>query len=216
MLTTRHYSHPMAASTREINRSLLPSAKTRATIAKRLAGVTGKMATATVAEMEARYHWFRRLDAEHRSWITLVAQAGIDGFVRWFAAPGPQAPSTSEVFGSAPRELARKISPINRGVVRTTIEGGSQSMSSCERRRPILLWRSTSTPALPVRQRDLRAAAELRGPGRAAGRAVVDAGPLANRRDRGVAASTLGWHSTAGVVVVVGPAPQWSTRRPGN
>ena len=46
------------------------------------------MTTATVAEMEPRHHWFRRLDAEHRSWITLVAQAGIDGFVTWFAAPG--------------------------------------------------------------------------------------------------------------------------------
>ena len=32
----------MAVRTREINRSLLPSAKTRATIAKRLAGVTGE------------------------------------------------------------------------------------------------------------------------------------------------------------------------------
>ena len=41
--------------------------------------------------MEARHHWFRGLDAEHRSWITLVAQAGIDGFVKWFAAPGPAA-----------------------------------------------------------------------------------------------------------------------------
>jgi hypothetical protein len=113
----------MAASTREINRSLLPSAKIRATIAKRLAGVTGKMTTATIAEMEARYQWFRRLDAEHRSWITLVAQSGIDGFVRWFAAPGPEAPSTSEVFGSAPRELARKISLYQTvELVRTTIE----------------------------------------------------------------------------------------------
>jgi hypothetical protein len=113
----------MAASTRGINRSLLPSAKTRATIAKRLAGVTDKMTTATIAEMEARYHWFRRLDAEHRSWITLVAQAGIDGFVKWFAAPGPEVPATSDVFGSAPRELARKISLYQTvELVRTTIE----------------------------------------------------------------------------------------------
>ena len=113
----------MAASTRGINRSLLPSAKTRATITKRLAGVTDKMTTATIAEMEERHHWFRRLDAEHRSWITLVAQAGIDGFVKWFAAPGPEVPATSEVFGSAPRELARKISLYQTvELVRTTIE----------------------------------------------------------------------------------------------
>src|SRR6185503_2474611 len=113
----------MAASTRGINRSLLPSAKTRATIAKRLAGVTDKMTTATIAEMESRHSWFRNLDAEHRSWITLVAQAGIDGFVTWFADPEPAAPSTSDVFGSAPRELARRISLAQTvELVRTTIE----------------------------------------------------------------------------------------------
>ena len=100
----------MAASTRGIQRSLLPSAKTRASIAKRLAGSTGAMTTAAMAEMETRHHWFRGLDAEHRSWITLVAQAGIDGFVKWFAAPEPLPPSTADIFGSAPRELARRIS----------------------------------------------------------------------------------------------------------
>src|SRR4029453_17382162 len=113
----------MVASTRGINKSLMPSAKTRVSIAKRLSGVTGAMTTATVAEMESRHHWFRRLDAEHRSWITLVAQSGIDGFVKWFAAPGPEVPATSEVFGSAPRELARKISLYQTvELVRTTIE----------------------------------------------------------------------------------------------
>ena len=43
--------------------------------------------------MEARHHWFRGLDAEHRSWITLVARAGIDGFVNWFADPEPLPPT---------------------------------------------------------------------------------------------------------------------------
>ena len=84
----------MAASTREINRSLLPSAKTRATIAKRLAGVTGKMATATIAEMEARYHWFRRLDAEHRSCGS-----------RWWPRPA----STVSYDGSPPRVSRRPV-----------------------------------------------------------------------------------------------------------
>src|SRR5215218_10650744 len=113
----------MAASTRGISRSLLPSAKTRASIAKRLAGTTGAMTTAAMAEMETRHHWFRGLDAEHRSWITLVAQAGIDGFVKWFAEPEPHPPSTAEVFGSAPRELARRISLYQTvELVRTTIE----------------------------------------------------------------------------------------------
>ena len=81
----------MAATTRGITKSLLPSAKTRQTVAKRLAAVSGAMTTATVTEMDARHAWFGALDAEHRSWITLVAQAGIDGFARWFAEPDPVA-----------------------------------------------------------------------------------------------------------------------------
>ena len=205
----------MAASTREINRSLLPSAKTRATISKRLAGVTGKMTTATVEEMETRYHWFRRLDAEHRSWITLVAQAGIDGFVRWFAAPGPEVPSTSEVFGSAPRELARKISLYQTvELVRTTIEVVESQIDELMPKgdRPVLhaaineYSREVAFSAAEIYAR----AAELRGAWDERLEALVVDAVLRGETDETVLsrASTLGWHSTGGVVVVVGPAPQ--------
>jgi DNA-binding PucR family transcriptional regulator len=205
----------MAASTREINRSLLPSARTRAAIAKRLAAVTGKMTTATIAEMETRYHWFRRLDAEHRSWITLVAQSGIDGFVRWFAAPGPQVPSTSEVFGSAPRELARKISLYQTvELVRTTIEVVESQIDELMPKgdRPILhasigqYSREVAFSAAEIYAR----AAELRGAWDERLEALVVDAVLRGETDETVLsrASTLGWHSTASVVVVVGAAPQ--------
>jgi DNA-binding PucR family transcriptional regulator len=205
----------MAASTRGINRSLLPSAKARATIAKRLAGVTDKMTTATIAEMEVRHHWFRRLDAEHRSWITLVAQAGIDGFVKWFAAPGPEVPATSEVFGSAPRELARKISLYQTvELVRTTIEVVENQIDQLMPRgdRPILhaaidqYSREVAFSAAEIYAR----AAELRGAWDERLEALVVDAVLRGETDETVLsrASTLGWHSTAGVVVVVGPAPE--------
>src|SRR5215203_5212017 len=204
----------MAARTREINRSLLPSAKTRATIAKRLASVTGKMTTATVAEMEARYHWFRRLDAEHRSWITLVAQAGIDGFVRWFSAPDIEVPSTSEVFGSAPRELARKISLYQTvELVRTTIEVVESQIDELMPKgdRPILhaaigqYSREVAFSAAEIYAR----AAELRGAWDERLEALVVDAVLRGETDETVLsrASTLGWRATASVVVVVGPAP---------
>jgi PucR C-terminal helix-turn-helix domain/GGDEF-like domain len=205
----------MAASTRGINRSLLPSAKTRATIAKRLAGVTDKMTTATIAEMEQRHLWFRRLDAEHRSWITLVAQAGIDGFVKWFASPDSQLPSTSEVFGSAPRELARKISLYQTvELVRTTIEVVEKQIDELMPRgdRPILhaaidqYSREVAFSAAEIYAR----AAELRGAWDERLEALVVDAVLRGETDETVLsrASTLGWHSTAAVVVVVGPAPQ--------
>ena len=61
--------------------------------------------------MESRHPWFRRLDAEHRSWITLVAQAGIDGFVKWFADPEPSSPEHRRrlrlgAAGAGPQDLA--------------------------------------------------------------------------------------------------------------
>ena len=205
----------MAASTRGINRSLLPSAKTRATIAKRLAGVTGKMTTATITEMEERHLWFRRLDAEDRSWITLVAQAGIDGFVKWFAAPGPEMPSTSEVFGSAPRELARKISLYQTvELVRTTIEVAENHNHA------LTPTRDPPTPQAPnlhnSRDQDFSPpeiyarAAELRGAWDERLEALVVDAVLRGETDETVLsrASTLGWHSTVGVAVVVGAAPE--------
>ena len=204
----------MAATTRGIHKSLLPSAKTRGTIAKRLSGVTGAMTTATVAEMEQRHAWFRRLSAEHRSWVTLVAQAGIDGFVRWFAEPEPSGPVTSEVFGSAPRELARQISLFQTvELVRTTIEVVEDQIDEVMPKadRPILhaaivqYSREVAFSAAEIYAR----AAELRGAWDARLEALVVDAVLRGETDETVLsrASTLGWRSTAAAVVVVGPAP---------
>jgi hypothetical protein len=204
----------MAASTRGLNKSLLPSARTRASIAKRLAGVTSAMATATVAEMESRHHWFRRLDAEHRSWITLVAQAGIDGFVKWFASPEPRVPSTADIFGSAPRELARRISLYQTvELVRTTIDVVESQIDQVMPKadRPFLhaaivqYSREVAFSAAEVYAR----AAELRGAWDERLEALVVDAVLRGETDDTVLsrASTLGWHATASVVVVIGAAP---------
>ncbi|MBA3529843.1 MAG: PucR family transcriptional regulator, partial [Propionibacteriaceae bacterium] len=205
----------MAPTTRGINKSLSPSAKTRATIAHRLSAVTGAMTTATIAEMESRHPWFQRLDAEHRSWITLVAQAGIDGFVKWFADPGPAGPSTSDVFGSAPRELARKISLFQTvELVRTTIDVVESQIEEVMPKgdRPILqaaivqYSREVAFTAAEIYAR----AAEMRGAWDARLEALVVDAVLRGETDETVLsrASTLGWRSTAAVVVAVGPAPE--------
>ncbi|CAA9375411.1 MAG: Regulator of polyketide synthase expression [uncultured Propionibacteriaceae bacterium] len=205
----------MAASARGINKSLLPSAKTRSSIAKRLAAVSGAMTTATVTEMAARHAWFQDLNAEHRSWITLVAQAGIDGFVRWFGEPEPTGPSTSEVFGSAPRELARKIS-LHQTVelLRTTIDVVENQIDEVMPRgdRPILhaaivqYSREVAFAAAEIYAR----AAEIRGAWDARLEALVVDAVLRGDTDETVLsrASTLGWRSTSAVVVTVGPAPE--------
>jgi hypothetical protein len=71
----------------------------------------GSLGTAAMTSMEERLSWFRSMSAENRSWIGLVAQAGIAAFVDWIKHPKRGRPSVAvEVFGTAPRELARAVS----------------------------------------------------------------------------------------------------------
>lgn len=205
----------MAASPRGISRSLLPSAKTRAAIAKRVAAVSGEMTTAAITEMEKRHPWFAELDAKHRSWITLVAQAGIDGFVQWFSDPDPASPSTSDVFDAAPRELARRISLYQTvELVRTTIDVAEHQIDELMPRgdRPVLqaammqYSREIAFSAAEIYAR----AAELRGAWDARLEALVADAVIRGETDESVLsrASALGWRSSTGVVVVVGAEPE--------
>src|SRR5579859_399778 len=70
----------------------------------------GALGTAAMASMEQRLPWFRALPPENRSWIGLVAQAGIAAFVDWIKHPQRRPAVAGEVFGTAPRELARAVS----------------------------------------------------------------------------------------------------------
>jgi PucR C-terminal helix-turn-helix domain/GGDEF-like domain len=77
---------------------------------QRLERAMGALGTAAMASMEERLPWFRALPAEDRSWIGLVAQAGIAAFVDWVRHPQRRPAVAGEVFGTAPRELARAVS----------------------------------------------------------------------------------------------------------
>src|ERR1700742_1328635 len=70
----------------------------------------GALGTAAIAAMDERLPWFRKMTAENRSWLGLVAQAGIASFVGWIKHPERMRPAATEVFGPAPRELARAVS----------------------------------------------------------------------------------------------------------
>jgi hypothetical protein len=68
------------------------------------------LGAAALATMEERLPWFRALSAENRSWLGLVAQAGVAAFVDWVKHPERGRPAVAgEVFGTAPRELARAV-----------------------------------------------------------------------------------------------------------
>lgn len=83
----------------------------------------GAVATAAAQRMERDLAWFRELSAEDRSWVSLVAQAGVAAFLAWFRSGVPTPVVTSDIFGTAPRELAQKISLRQTlDLVRTTVD----------------------------------------------------------------------------------------------
>jgi DNA-binding PucR family transcriptional regulator len=77
---------------------------------RRMERATGALGTAAIAAMDERLPWYRNMSAENRSWLGLVAQAGIAAFLDWLRHPERNRPAVTEVFGTAPRELARAVS----------------------------------------------------------------------------------------------------------
>ncbi len=76
----------------------------------RLEASMGALGTAAMLAMDRRLPWFRGMSAENRSWLGLVAQAGVAAFVDWIKHPERTRPAVAgEVFGTAPRELARAV-----------------------------------------------------------------------------------------------------------
>jgi PucR-like helix-turn-helix protein/diguanylate cyclase with GGDEF domain len=77
---------------------------------RRIERSMGALGTAAITAMDERLPWFRKMSAENRSWLGLVAQAGIAAFADWIKHPERARPAATEVFGTAPRELARAVS----------------------------------------------------------------------------------------------------------
>ncbi|MEU7809885.1 MULTISPECIES: PucR family transcriptional regulator [unclassified Micromonospora] len=87
--------------------------ETSATL-RRIERAAGSLATASVARMDETLPWFRGLPADQRSWVMLVAQAGVRSLVQWLRQGGGATDRTQEVsdevFAAAPQALARSIS----------------------------------------------------------------------------------------------------------
>jgi hypothetical protein len=87
-----------------------PGGRVRSATVRRLERAMGSLGTAAVASMDQRLPWFRAMSPENRSWVGLVAQAGVAAFVDWIKHPENDRPAvTGEVFGTAPRELTRAV-----------------------------------------------------------------------------------------------------------
>jgi hypothetical protein len=77
----------------------------------RIERAAGSLAAASVARMDETLPWFRELPPDQRSWVMLVAQAGVRSLVEWLRQGGGGNQEVSdEIFDAAPRALARSIS----------------------------------------------------------------------------------------------------------
>ncbi len=182
---------------------------------RQLERATGALATATIGRMEQRFPWYRDMPAEERSWVGLVIQAGIASFVEWYRDPSNDSPQiTTDVFGTAPRELLRAMTLQQTvQVVRVAIEVVEESVAdvvgedaAAEVWAGVLRYsREVAFATADVYAR----AAEARGAWDARLEALVVDSVLRGEADDEVRsrAAALGWTEQGPVVVTVGWFP---------
>jgi hypothetical protein len=186
----------------------------RTAIIKRLERATGPLASAAIARMEQRFAWYRRMPPQNRSWVGLVAQAGIAAFTEWFRHPDHRAAVSADVFGTAPRELTRAVT-LQQTVqmIRTTIEVVEErihELADTEAQQQQLregMLRYSREIAFATAQVYAQAA-EQRGAWDARLEALVVDALLRGEADDAVRsrAAALGWGVHTGIAVLVGTA----------
>jgi PucR C-terminal helix-turn-helix domain/GGDEF-like domain len=183
---------------------------------------TGAMSTSAMARMETDMPWFRDLSAEDRSWVGLIVQAGIRGFVDWYSKEGGRPDDggsavAASVFGAAPRALAGVINlqqtvdlvRLSIEVVESNIDDIVDPVDAPAVHAAVLRYaREVAFATAEVYAR----AAELRGAWDARLEALVVDAVLRSEADETLLsrASALGWTARGDVTVVLGAAP---TRR---
>lgn len=179
---------------------------------------SGALSTAAMARMETDMPWFRELSAEDRSWVGVIVQAGIRGFVDWYrqAADQPAPGSTqmvASVFGAAPRALAGVINlqqtvdlvRLSIEVVEANVEQLLEPGDAAAVRAAVLRYaREVAFATAEVYAR----AAEQRGAWDARLEALVVDAVLRSEPDETLLsrASALGWAGRGDVAVVLGTA----------
>ncbi|WP_375476191.1 PucR family transcriptional regulator [uncultured Jatrophihabitans sp.] len=182
---------------------------------RRIEQSIGRLATQSVARMDDELPWFRALPSGQRSWVTLVAQAGLQSFVEWLRTDDDVLRLTGGVFAAAPSAMARSVT-LQQTVelIRQTITVAEQNMS--------LLAGSEDEPI--VREQLLRFSREIAF---AAARVYASAAENRGSWDRRLEAlvidnlvsgsvvgdplpsqlAALGWADVGPVAAVVGGAP---------
>src|SRR5689334_18162701 len=185
---------------------------------RRIERHAGALATASVARMDETLPWFRALPADQRSWVMLVAQAGVRSLVEWLRSGGTLAADTQEisdeVFAAAPRALARSITLTQTvALIKVTIDVAEAEVTSLaaageEEALAVAILKFSREIAFSAARVYARAA-ESRGAWDARLQALlVDALLRGDSSDvLASRAAALGWADAPPVAVVVGRTP---------
>lgn len=175
----------------------------------------GELATRATRRMSQEHDWFRTLSPDDRSWVGLVAQAGINALLRWYAAGAPEDDVSGRLFASAPRSLAQTITlrqalDLTRTAIATVEDAVPELVGEDEQarlREAVLRYsRDVAFAAAAVYAR----AAEQRGGWDARLESLVVHAVVRGEADDTLAsrAAELGWEDVTGVCVVVGDLPE--------
>lgn len=182
---------------------------------RRIEQATGRLATQSVARMDEELPWFRELPSDQRSWVTLVAQTGLQSYVDWLRTPDDVLRLTGEVFATAPQAMARSVT------LQQTVELVRQSIAVAEENLPLL---AGGDDLGVVREELLRFSREIAF---AAARVYATAAENRGSWDRRLEAlvidnlvsgsvvgdplpsqlAALGWHESGPIFAIVGTAP---------
>ena len=175
-----------------------------------------------MARMETDLPWFQDLSAEDRSWVGMIVQAGIRGFVDWYQQEGARRAGdnalAASVFGAAPRALAGVINlqqtvdlvRLSIEVVESSIDDLLDPEDAPEVHAAVLRYaREVAFATAEVYAR----AAEVRGAWDARLEALVVDAVLRSEADEALLsrASALGWSARGDVAVVLGTVPAQRT-----
>jgi hypothetical protein len=192
---------------------------------RRIEQAAGRLANQSVARMDEQLPWFRELPADQRSWVMLVAQAGLQSYVDWLRSPDDVLRLTGEVFAAAPAAMARSVT------LQQTVELVRQTIAVAEENLPAL---ASADDVAVVSEELLRFSREIAF---AAARVYAQAAETRGSWDERLEAliidslvsgsdigdplpsqlAALGWQASGPIGAVVGTAPQGpSAERLGN
>ncbi len=180
---------------------------------RRVRDGAGLLAAAAMRRLDEDLVWYRALPAEDRSWVNLVAQAGITAFVTWYADPSRPPHGVGEIFASAPPELTRSISLQHTlqlvRVVVDVVESHSDRLAAPGQERELreAVMRYSREVAFSAAEVYARAA-EVRGAWDARLEALVVDALVRGDGDDALRSrvSALGWSGRGSTLVVVGTA----------